>query len=226
MDSKVDAVLFDCDGLLVDSETLGMQVAAQVCKEFGIELPERELRAFIGVTDEKWFMDVLHKRGLDIPLKTLLNRQFEIYEAQLPEVQAFPGARELPHELKEGRTPVGLVSGSTRKQINIVLHALGLSTVFDPVVTWEDVGGRSKPDPYGYQLALERLNASRPAHLRIRPERVVVLEDAVSGIRAGLAAGMRVIGVRNLGMQDLSQANRAVDSLDVLRIQPLGLWIP
>lgn len=222
--NRIKAVLFDCDGLLVDSETLGMNVANQVCSEFDIALEDGELKTFIGVTDEKWYRDLVTKKELYIDVGPLLARQFELYEAQLPTVKAFPGAKAVPLQLREANYPIALVSGSTRAQIGIVLKSLESEDVFDVIVACEDVGDRSKPDPYGYELALQRLNKSRAADDQIKPEEVLVLEDAVSGIRAALAAGMGVIGVKNAGMQDLSEATNAVNTLKDLQAHEVDTW--
>src|SRR3989338_1414966 len=212
MHPMIRAILFDCDGLLVDSETLGMNVASQVCAEFDIELEDDELRNFIGVTDEKWYKDLVAKKGLGLAVSRLLARQFELYEAQLPTVQAFPGARELPLQLVAIGYPIAIVSGSTRTQIDIVLKNLSLNDVFDVIVTSEDVGDSSKPDPRGYELALQKLNETRASGNRIQPAEILVLEDAVSGIKAALTAGMLVIGVKNVGIQDLSEATNHVST--------------
>ncbi len=210
---QIKAVLFDCDGLLVDSETLGMRIAAKVCEEFGLALTQEELTRFIGVTDEKWYRETLDAHQSSLDVHTLLNRQFELYEAELGTVPTFAGASELPHRLKENGYKIGLVSGSTRAQIDIILDALGLKGAFNSIVTCEDTRERSKPDPYGYQLGLTELNKQRGPNEQIGPDETVVLEDASTGIQAGLKAGMKVIGVKNAGMQDISAATRTVDSL-------------
>lgn len=234
--TQIKAVFFDCDGLLVDSETLGMNVAAQVCAEFAITISVAELQTFIGITDEKWYRELVARKGLSLDHQQLLRRHFELYERELPNVKPFPGAIELPRELTQANIPIALVSGSTRAQIDIVLQSLGLTGMFKVIVSFEDIGDHSKPDPYGYELALERLNEMRrtatsaplvgqpsmsvalPASLdsQIQPSEVLVLEDATSGIKAAMAAGMKVIGVKNTGVQDISEATSCVDTLEEL----------
>lgn len=221
--TQIKAVFFDCDGLLVDSETLGMNVAAQVCSEFSVEVTEAELQTFIGITDEKWYKNLIAQKGLPLDPQQLLRRHFELYEQELPNVKAFPGARELPRELSGANIPIALVSGSTRAQIDIVLKSLGLTGMFKVIVSFEDIGDRSKPDPYGYELALERLNEMGKA--AIDPSEVIVLEDATSGIKAALAAGMKVIGVKNAGVQDISEATNYVETLGDLIGVSVESWI-
>jgi len=222
--NKIKAVFFDCDGLLVDSEPLGINIARQTCAEFGIPITETELQACIGISDRKWYSDLLEKHHSSLNIEAILARHLELNLAQLDKVQPFAGAKELPRQLKNLDYPIALVSGSTRAQIDVILKTLGLEGLFDIIITSEDVGKRSKPDPYGYQLALEKLNESRAEDDKIKPEEVLVLEDAVSGIRAGLAANMKVIGVKNAGIQDISAATNTVDSLDKLIRYPVDNW--
>lgn len=215
---RFDAVLFDCDGLLADTETLCMQVAAVVCEEHAIPVSQDEIRAFIGVTGEKWFRELVQSKQSPHDAAALLARHFALYEKRLEtDIVAFPGAAELPHALREEHYGTAVVSGSTRKQVGMILRKLGIEAAFQETVTYEDVGRHGKPDPRGYLVAAERL--------RVEPARCIALEDAVEGIFAAKAAGMAVIGVENAGMQDIRPvATNTVRSLaDLLRV-PVDDW--
>ena len=181
------AILFDLDGLLVDTETLGIQVAIQVCKELGIELTQDEQKSFIGVTDEKFYQELFRRRKLDFDVGKILAKHFTIYEKLLKTILTpFQGASELPKILKNFGFKIGLVSGSTRNQILIILNDLEVVKFFDVIVSCEDIT-QSKPNPEGYLTAAHEL--------QISPEDCLVLEDAETGVIAGKKAGMRVIGV-------------------------------
>lgn len=207
----IKAALFDMDGLLVDTETRGIDVAINVCKKLGFELTEGEKQSFIGVTDEKFYQELLEKRRLELNVKEILHRHFEEYDNVLREgVGAFPGATSLPLLLKQNEMLLALVSGSTREEINIVLQQLQIKNCFDVIVSADDIT-KSKPDPQGYARAMKKL--------RVEPHECVVLEDATTGVKAGKGAGAKVIGVVNNGGQDLVLADRTVKNLTAVTME-------
>ncbi len=139
-----------------------------------------------------------------------MSKHFKIYD-ELLEVGLchFPGAKSLPALLKSRGYKLGLVSGSTRKQVETILSQLGIKNFFGVIIAIEDVA-HGKPDPAAYLLAAQKL--------QVTPEECVVLEDALPGITAGKRAGMKVIGVTNNGGQDLSLADLVVNGLDEVEI--------
>jgi len=202
------AVLFDMDGLLVDSETLGITVATTICEQLGINLTNKEKQSFIGVTDEKFYRDLFRHKKVNHDVSSVLKKHFDIYEEFLrTRLKPFPGAKTLPRKLKSQGMKLAIVSGSTKKQIGIVLESLDLKEVFEVIISCDDTKS-SKPDPEGYLKAAEKL--------RIKTKDCVVLEDAKTGIQAGKAAGMKVVGVKNAGGQDLTEADEVVESLEGL----------
>lgn len=211
------AILFDLDGLLVDTETLGIKVAIQVSKELGVELTQDEQKSFIGVTDEKFYQELFKKRALDFDVGEILAIHFNVYENLLKtSLTSFRGANELPKILKNFGFKIGLVSGSTRNQILIILNELEVAKLFDVIVSCEDIT-QSKPNPEGYLIAADELQVS--------PENCLVLEDAETGVIAGKKAGMRVIGVKNNGDQNLSFADITVDELQELVNKDKEFWV-
>lgn len=201
----IKAVLFDMDGLLVDSETLGIEVVIEVCKELGFDITPDEQQGFIGVTDEKFYRDLFEKRNLSFDIPSVLKRQFSTYEELLrTRLHFFDGATTVPQKIKDKNFKLALVSGSTRNQIEIILNKLNILNCFDVIISSEDIQ-KSKPDPEGYLLAATSLG--------VKPEECVVLEDARTGVLAGKSAGMKVIAVINKGVQDLSAADEIVQDL-------------
>lgn len=200
------AVLFDMDGLMTDTETLGIRVAVKVCQELNIVLNIHEQKSFIGITDNKFYEQLFLARRLDTDVETVLKRHFSIYDELLKtELIVFPGARHIPYPLKKLLgLKLAVVSGSTLKQIKIILSQLNTLKLFDIIVSCKDTP-IGKPNPAGYILAAQRLS--------VNPEECVVLEDATTGVVAGKKAGMKVIGVVNNGSQDLSWADVIVQDL-------------
>ncbi len=208
---SIKGVQFDCDGTLVDTEPLCADVTRQVVTRYGIETTDEELQLLTGVTAEKFFRMLLAKNRQEQHFEEIMRVHAREYEGQLESgLLVLPGARELPKELLERGYALSLVSGSTRRQIEIIMGVLGLSEIFAKRVVWEDVGTRSKPDPHGYLLGATVLGLS--------PEECIVLEDSEPGIRAALAAGMPVIGVTNGREPDWKTApTNTVGSLEALR---------
>ena len=211
------AVIFDLDGLLVDTETLGIEIAVQVCKELGIELTKAEQKSFIGVTDEKFYQELFDNRNCDFDVHEILKKHFSLYEQLLKtRLNPFPGSSELPKFLKQQGYKLGLVSGSTLKQINIILYKLKIRVLFDVILSCEDITS-SKPSPEGYLAASKKLG--------IPPENCLVLEDAETGVLAGKKAKMRVIGVKNNDGQDLNVADIIVKNLLELTNEDKEFWV-
>ncbi len=199
------------DGLLVDTETLGIRVAVQVCKDLGIDLDLEEQRSFVGVTDEKFYQELFKKRGLTHDTALILRKHFEMYEKLLTtELKAFKAAHTLPKNLKAKGYKLALVSGSTKNQIEIILEQLGINQYFDVVISCDEIT-KSKPDPEGYLIAAKKLG--------VEPKECLVFEDARTGVLAAKNAGMKVIGVINAGGQDLSPADFIIDNLAVAEIK-------
>jgi len=207
----IKAVLFDLDGLLVDTETMGIKVAFKICKNLGIKLTKAEQQSFVGITDEKFYRQLLKKRKKKYNINNILDQHFILYEQLLQSnLKAFPGA-SLPKQVKAQGYKIGLVSGSTAKQIAIILSQLDLKEQFDVIVSVDDII-HSKPHPESYLIAAYKLN--------VHPTECIVLEDATAGIQAAKKAGMQTVGVINNGGQDLSLADRIVPNLSVLSKLP------
>jgi HAD superfamily hydrolase (TIGR01509 family) len=209
----IKAVLFDMDGLLADTENLNIGVAVNICKEFGISLNSQERQNCIGITNKKFYRELFKKKKLNLDIQAVLNLHYQFYEkALLVRAKPFPAARQLPLKLKAYGYKLGMVSGSTKRQIDIVLKKLGLKQIFDVIISADDIKN-SKPDPEGYLLVARRLH--------LNPKECVVLEDSATGVTAAKKAGMEVIGVVNNGGQDLSQASIVIKKLTKIEFKPL-----
>lgn len=206
----IKAVIFDMDGLLVDSETLAMRTVLKVAPELGVKLEPGEEKNIVGRTARKFFTELLEKNGSTMNPIEAVDVFHQSYEKLLStKLEAFEGAKTLPKELKDQGFRLALVSGSTTTQVNTILNFLGVKDLFEVIVSVDDIT-HSKPNPEGFLLGAQKLG--------VAPKECVVLEDAAAGVRAGKAAGMRVIGVRNNGDQDLSEAYEVVNNLTEVKI--------
>jgi HAD superfamily hydrolase (TIGR01509 family) len=185
----VDAVIFDMDGVLVDTEHLWDEVREALTEEWGGRYTPEAQEAMMGMSSLEWSRYLHETVGLREPPEVInaevVQRMLARYEADLPVV---PGAVEAVTQIAEQGRRLALASSSNRELIAAVLRQLGLTALFDVTVSSEEVP-RGKPAPDVYLEAARRLGVE-PAHC-------AAVEDSASGIRAAHAAGMRVIAYPN-----------------------------
>ena len=178
--------IFDCDGVLVDSEIIAARVDAEVFKEIGFEIePEEIIHRFAGLTSKDLMEVVESEIGRPVP-EDLHERQHKLLNERLAnEVEAVPGALELLDVLEGPRC---VCSNSTTDRLQVMMSRTGLWDRFAPHI-WSapEVGDRKpKPDPNVYLYGMAQFNAD--------PRETVVIEDSVFGVTSAHAAGARVIG--------------------------------
>jgi HAD superfamily hydrolase (TIGR01509 family) len=182
------AVIFDLDGVLLDSEQIWDEVREQLVRERGGRWHANAHREMMGMSSVEWSRYMHDELGVpDLPDEIsaeVVRRMEDAYRKRLPLID---GAREAVERLAE-RWPLGLASSSNRELIELALEVSGLARFFRVTVSSEEVA-RGKPAPDVYLEAARRLGVS--------PERCAAVEDSSNGIRSAKAAGMRVIAIPN-----------------------------
>jgi HAD superfamily hydrolase (TIGR01509 family) len=185
----IDAVVFDMDGVLVDTEHLWDEVREELTAEWGGRYTPEAQQAMMGMSSHEWSRYLHEVVGLreppDVINEEVVRRMLARYEIDLPVI---PGAAEAVRGLAGAGFRLALASSSNRELIDTVLRRLGLTTLFEVTVSSEEVS-RGKPAPDVYLEAARRLG--------VPPRRCAAVEDSASGIRAAHAAGMRVIAYPN-----------------------------
>ena len=184
----IDAVVFDMDGVIVDSEQVWDDVREQLTKERGGRWHDGAQAAMMGMSSPEWSAYMHDEIGLSESHEEInaeiVARMLERYREQLPLIDgAVEAVRRLAPEFR-----LGIASSSNRPLIETVLEHAGIAELFDAVVSSEEVD-RGKPAPDVYVEAMRRLGA--------KPVRTAAIEDSSNGIRAAHAAGMRVIALPN-----------------------------
>jgi beta-phosphoglucomutase-like phosphatase (HAD superfamily) len=182
----IEAVIFDMDGLLVDSEPVWDRARKEMANEAGKEWDQEDHKAVMGVSTQEWAAYMINRLGLTLPPREvqeqIVERMVEMYRIGIP---YFPGAIEAVH-LAANHFPTALASGSHRMLIDTVAADAPMRGKFQVIVAADEVGA-GKPAPDVYLAAAHRLG--------VKPENCVCLEDSGNGILAGVRAGMKVIAV-------------------------------
>lgn len=208
----VDAVVFDLDGVLLDSEQAWDEARRALVRERGGRWRPEAQRAMMGMSSPEWSRYLRDELGVDMApediSRAVVERLVAGYRRHLP---LLPGAVEAVRALA-ARWPLGLASSSNRPVIDLVLELAGLAGAFAATVSSEEVA-RGKPAPDVYLEAARRLG--------VAPEACVAVEDSTNGLRSAAAAGMRVVALPNRdyppAADALALAAVRLGSLDELR---------
>jgi HAD superfamily hydrolase (TIGR01509 family) len=204
----IEAVVFDLDGVLLDSEQVWDEVREQLARERGGRWHDRAQRDMMGMSSTEWSRYMSDVIGLPEPPEEInrevVSRLATRYRRHLP---AIPGAREAVERLA-ARRPLGLASSSNRELIDLALELLGVKHLFAATVSSEEVA-RGKPAPDVYREAARRVG--------VDPTKTAAVEDSHNGILAAKTAGMRVIAIPNRHFPPdedaLGEADVLLDSL-------------
>jgi len=211
---KAIAVIFDMDGVILDSEQVYQEIEQEMYRELGISVTQEEHRQFMGTTENVMWEHMKSRYGFGEDPMDLARREREQLLSRLRSPEGIPpieGIEDLLQKLHEKGIPMLLASSSVREIIQAVLQKLNIGKYFSGIVSGEEVE-QSKPAPDIF------LKACRMAGLL--PSECVVFEDSENGIRAARSAGMKVIGLMNPGSEDLdlSGADRIIHNLREIEI--------
>jgi len=207
----LDAIVFDMDGVLLDSEPLHQIALDRVIADEGHEFTQEEHGRFVGMSQADTWAEVDRMRGLREPLEYYHQRYDQEVLAVLTQgpLEPFPGVMELLSVVRGSGHRLGLATQSHRSWVEATLGGLGMRESFDVIVSG-DMVQHGKPHPELYLRACELLGAD--------PTHSLAIEDSLPGARAARAAGMMVVGVRNpyAGEALEREADLLVDRLDDL----------
>ena len=210
----IQAVVFDLDGVIVDSEQVWVEVREQFVRGLGLAYPAEATRAMMGMSSPEWsgyLAEALGVPGTPAEINAaIVERMLVRYGTEPPLI---PGAVAAVHRVAE-RWPLGIASSSNPELIEAVVHAAGIEDVVRVALSSEAVG-RGKPAPDVYLEAVRRLGVNAAG--------AAAIEDSEPGIRSAKAAGLRVIAVPNLHFppheEALALADVVLATIDELTVE-------
>ena len=183
------AVIFDMDGVLLDSESIHYEILRDMMARRGFSYTTEHLHRYCGVPEEQMWPQLLREAGLlrESPL-ALRREHWERYEWRIRSegLPKFPGTKELLESLRDAGYRLAVASASPMALILRNLRALRLDGAFDKIASAQECGGRGKPEPDVFLLAAEKLETA--------PEDCLVVEDSANGMTAAYRAGMKWVG--------------------------------
>lgn len=205
---ETEAIIFDMDGVLIDSEPLHIQAEHIVCKQYGIEAPWQEWEMFIGKTESAMFEYIVQNfTDGTLPVHELIQRKQVVFSKLISEkLRLIPGSLEFVRWARTQCRKLALTTSSERKIQQKVFNRFSLHSYFDVIVTGDEIQ-RGKPHPEPYLKTLEALHLA--AHT------CVVIEDSLHGIIAAKQAGCPVVGITTSFSEEkllTAGANLVVDS--------------
>ncbi len=215
--ASLRAVIFDCDGILVDTEPLHYRAFQEVLVPLGLGHDfGHYMEQFIGFDDRDAFIHAFMEAGRELvpaALESLIEAKSRAIRKLIEQgVPTFPGVVELIRELGAHGLPMAVASGALRHEVDAFVRVLGLTGAFCAVVAADDVK-KSKPDPETYVLALQGIREAQ-GWSELDPASCIAIEDTPAGIQSAHGAGLFVIAVTNsFPGNELMKADHIVGSL-------------
>ncbi|MDB9315004.1 HAD family phosphatase [Spirulina sp. CS-785/01] len=197
---SLKAVFFDFNGTIINDEGIHEQLICDLLLGENLRPSSQDYREVcLGRSDRACLQDMLERRGRVVSedyLAKLIEKKSQGYPQQLEaleELPIYPGLADFLQQLQDAGLVMGIVTGAVRSEVDFVLDKIGLGPYFSVLVTGEEVT-QSKPYPYGYFLAVERVNLRFP-QLGVAASDCLAIEDSPAGIEAAKNAGMQVVGM-------------------------------
>ena len=203
----IEAVLFDMDGVLVDSEELIFLAAREMFREHGISVVKEDFKPYIGTGENSYLGNVAKKYGFPMDIPRDKARTYEIYAEMAPQkLKLLPGVISFIEKCKNKNLRLAVATSADETKMTVNLKAVGLDTgVFDATVNGLEVLHK-KPHPEIYLKAAEKLN--------LEPSACLVVEDAVNGVESAKTSGAKCLAVTNsFSANELVKADWIVNNL-------------
>jgi len=214
---KPEAVIFDMDGVLIDSEPIHYEVEERIFGQLGIFVPEPLHRSYMGTSGQFMYADLKSRFGLKESVEALMEMD-DLFRSEfiksLKGIVLNEGVISLLDELKSAGLKLAVATSSSPEIVDVLLKNCEISSVFDAIITTEEAG-KSKPEPDVYLLAAQKIGIS--------PASCIVFEDSPNGLLAAKRAGMYCIAVQtdNIAMEELPSSDYVMESFKGMTLAKL-----
>ena len=200
------AVLFDMDGVVLDTEPLNTRAEIRLFGEYGVIIPEEDWSLFRGCAEQDFFDLSMKRYQIAEDKHIFMEKGREYVRDEFKKRLTFmPGFHKL-YKLVKQHYSIGLVTASPRHNLNWLQTLINLDELFEHIISGDETE-KNKPHPEPYLVMMEKLN--------VKPENVIIIEDSLHGIQAALASGAAVIAkTGSVPESDLSIAHRIITHLD------------
>ncbi|MDP8267709.1 MAG: HAD family phosphatase [Candidatus Tenebribacter davisii] len=215
---KIKAVIFDMDGVIIDSEPIYMKIQEELFNDLGFSVSKKEYDEFIGAgMHYMWhYLSVKHKLPFSIEQLITMNNKLTYDKINNSNaLETTTGFIPFINNIKSKRLKTAVASSTSKKIVNLILSKLGIIDLFDIVISTEEVA-KGKPEPDVFLKAAKLLSEDT--------DNCVAIEDSTNGIKAVTRAGIKCIGFLNInsGKQDLSSSDIIVNSFSEIDLAKLN----
>lgn len=207
-------VIFDMDGVIIDSEPIHIKLERELLEEAGGDYSQIQHADFMGTTDAQMWITFTEQFNLTLSVEELVNIKRERFIEYLPQIPLVDNVLDFMASLRRNGCKLGLASSNNERAVEAVKNRFGLERFIDVFINGEAVT-KGKPDPEIFLAAVKQMG--------LEPKDCLVIEDSRNGVLAAKAAGMKCVGFqnKNSGAQDLSAADLIVSSYRDLTIEDL-----
>jgi beta-phosphoglucomutase family hydrolase len=211
---KLEAVIWDMDGVLADTAPYHLLAWRETFAKMGISFTEEDFNRSFGIRNDAIIKNVLGEQTTKAEIDTIAREKEATFRRIIGKnIKPLPGALKLLKALDERGIKMAIASSTPIENIRLIVGSLGIGKYFQAVITGNDVT-ESKPSPQVFLLAAQRLG--------VEPKNCIVFEDAVAGVKAAKSAGMYCVAITSSHPREkLKQADLVVDTLEELTVKDL-----
>ena len=209
----MEAIIFDMDGVLVDSEPFHREIEKKLFKRFQLNITEEEHNTYMGKASDVMWSEIIRNKNLSLDVCEMVKVNYQEskkYFSGLSHINPISGVVDLLNELRNKRIPMAVASSSDQDTVELIMEKSGLNEYFRYLVSSSKIG-KSKPEPDIFLYTAKLMNTL--------PEKCVVIEDSANGIKAAKAANMYCVayGGASSDDQDQSLADTQINKFSELK---------
>lgn len=208
------AIIFDMDGVIIDSEPLHFELERELLEELGGKITEKEHNNFVGTTDYHMWDTFKKQFNIELPVEEIINIKRERFNQNIHRIKLVDNFEDFIIKVYDAGYSLGLASSNNKKTVDLIIERFNLNKYLKVAMSGEEVK-KGKPDPEIFLTTANKLN--------VLPSHCIVIEDARNGVIAAKSAGMKCVGLQNPGSgnQDLSKADLIIKNFNELDLDVL-----